>query len=494
MELGTVLRSTQKLVAFTNSRQGIGEMNRGMEIRQSVIRSLLSAIVWGMATVVCSTGCAPSATVTPMLADPDARALWVWNAEVVTHDNVKAQFLDFIQCEHISAIYLYAYDLLLADPTALEGFIIEAGGAEVELLAGDPSWALTTNHSEVLDFVQEAIVFAQNVSKASRPVGLHFDVEPYLLDEWGSDQVGTITQYLDLLVAIREKLTTTESPLLLSVDIPFWYDTIEATYNGEMKPLHQHVQDIVDYVVIMDYRDTAGGRDGMIAHAQNELVYANKINKLVTVGAETNCIEPAKITFCEEGKAVMERELSEAKLIFEANPAFQGFAIHDYVGYTRLSQPTPTPTPESPIVTPVATTLCSRVSVGSRSPNVIVQGVSYSLNGESPQIASSEEVLIVRPGDTISLLDLQYCSDAAGSSWDKVQGEAYLRKNGAFDYDDGRFTTGAPIQAGEHQPIGAFDGSWTIQPGWDRLVIALVHYYQGGHEVDDRFFVNLVVQ
>jgi hypothetical protein len=465
-------------------------MDQVMKIRQSVIRSLLSAIVWGMVAVVCSTGCAPSATLTPMPADPDRRALWVWNAEVATNDDAKAQFLDFIQREHISGIYLYAYDLLSVDPTALADLIAETGGAEVELLAGDPSWALATNHSEVLDFVQEAIVFAQNVSKASRPVGLHFDVEPYLLDEWGSDQVGTITQYLDLLVAIREKLTTTESPLLLSVDIPFWYDTIGATYNGEMKPLHQHVQDIVDYVVIMDYRDTAGGSDGMIAHAQNELIYANKINKLVTVGVETNCIEPAKITFCQEGKAAMEQELSEAKLIFEANPAFHGFAIHDYVGYARLSQTRPMPTPGSPVVTPAA---CPRVSVGSHSPNVIVQSVSYGLNGGPPQVANNEEVLIVRPGDAISLLDLHYCSDAAGSSWDKVQGEAYLRKNGAFAYDDGRFTTGAPIQAGEH-PIGAFGDSWTIQPGWDRLVIALVHYYQGGHEVDDRFFINLGVQ
>jgi hypothetical protein len=155
---------------------------------------------------------------------------------------------------------------------------------------------------------------------------------------------------------------------------------------------------------------------------------------------------------------------------------------------TPALTPTPIATPE-----PIAPVVCPRVSVGSRSPQTVIQGVSYSLNGGPPQVASNEEVLIVRPGDTISLVDLRYCSDAAGSSWDKVQGEAYLRKNGAFAYDDGRFTTGAPIQAGEH-PIGAFGDSWTIQPGWDRLVIALVHYYQGGHEVDDRFFVNLVVQ
>lgn len=240
--------------------------------------------------------------------------------------------------------------------------------------------------------------------------------------------------------------------MLLGVDIPFWFDGIEATYNDQTKPSNQHIQDIVDYVVIMDYRDIAGGGDEIIAHAQNELIYANKINKLVTVGVETNCIEFAKITFCEEGEAAMEQELSEAKQVFKANPAFHGFAIHDYVGYARLSQPTPTPTLESSIVTPVA---CRRVSVGSHSPHTIIQVVSYSLNGGPPQIASNEEVLIIRPGDTISIVDLRYCSDTAGSSWDKVQGEAYLRKNGAFDYDDGRFTTGAPILAGEH-PIRRF--------------------------------------
>jgi len=61
----------------------------------------------------------------------------------------------------------------------VEDFIAEAGDAEVELLAGDPSWALTANHSQVLDFVQDAVAFTKDVGSTGRPAGLHFDIEPY---------------------------------------------------------------------------------------------------------------------------------------------------------------------------------------------------------------------------------------------------------------------------------------------------------------------------
>jgi hypothetical protein len=152
-----------------------------------------------------------------------------------------------------------------------------------------------------------------------------------------------------------------------------------------------------------------------------------------------------------------------------------------------------TPTPELPTEMPAVTVVCPQMSVGRRSPHTTIQRVLYSLNNGEPQIASSEEVLIVQPGDSISIVDLQYCSETAGSTWDEIQGEAYFRENGVFDYGDGRFTIGVPILPGEH-PTGAFDGSWTIQAGWDRLVIVLIHYYQGGHEIDHRFFINLDVQ
>jgi len=205
----------------------------------------------------------------------------------------------------------------------------------------------------------------------------------------------------------------------------------------------------------------------------------------------------------------MEQALSEAGPIFKANPIFHGFAIHDYVGYVRLSRPAPNPTPSpsaspelvatsTPASIPVTVTsetvgLCDQVSIGTRSPDVVIHQVAFVLNGGTPQAVNNEGVITVRPGDNLSLADLWYCSDVDAISRDAVAVEVYVRKNGSFDYSDGRFGNGVQVLAGKH-PLGGISGRWTVRSGWDRLVIALVHYYPGGNEVDDRFFVNLAIQ
>lgn len=423
--------------------------------------------------------------------DPNRRAMWIWNADLACDIGETNKLLDFAQQKGINVFYLYGPDLLLQAPDDLKQFLVSAGGIEVELLAGDPAWALANMHPEALAFVDNALAFTQNSSDGQRPVGIHLDVEPYLLDRWGTDQPGTIMQYLNLLRSVKNKLISSGTPLRLGVDIPFWFDGIETTYNGETKPLSQHVQDIVDYVVVMDYRDTAAGSDGIIAHGEAELQYANTIGKPVIIGVETNDVQPAKVTFFQEGEAALERELSEAGQAFADLPSFNGFAIHDYGGYLRLaSVPQIAPTPPSAAVTPTVTG--HRVSVGQYPPNLVITEVEYSINEGPSQLVTNEESISLKPGDSLAIVGFKYLS-GEGEANGQVAAEAYIRKEGSFDYEDGRFTTGTPTTEGEHLG-GAFNGGWAVQSGWDRLVIALVHYYGDNYEVDDRFFLNLVME
>ena len=109
-------------------------------------------------------------------------------------------------------------------------------------------------------------------------------------------------------------------------------------------------------------------------------------------------------------------------------------------------------------------------------------------------------------GDSLEVLEVTFNSPADGPPSDNVSGEAYVRKAGLcpddFDYDDGRFAYGVPIRAGNH-PLAPFinvkggSDAWTVAPGWNRLVIALVHNFPApgdGAVVDARFFVNLRVR
>jgi len=274
-----------------------------------------------------------------MSPDPERRALWVWDRDMVDDDEARAVFLEFIESKRVDTIYLSARNLLSGHCGALEDFLDELGDVEVEWLAGDPSFVLAENRSKIMEFIQKVVAFRQKVNRDGRPGTIHLDIEPYLLDEWTTNQDEIITQYLDLLRAVKNKLAVREGPSLrLGVDIPFWFDRIEATYNAQTKPLNQYVQDISDYVVIMDYRDSPDGRDGIIRNAGNELRYGLQIGKPVTVGVETKCIEPEKITFCEEGEKVLNQVLKDVKSSLEKNPAFNGFAIHQYRAYRKLAE------------------------------------------------------------------------------------------------------------------------------------------------------------
>ncbi|MBN2389646.1 MAG: hypothetical protein JXR84_02905 [Anaerolineae bacterium] len=460
------------------------------------------------------TSIVPTATVEPTLvpANQNKHALWVWQTETITNENAKVQLLNFARSEHINTLYLYAYGLVTSNPAALERFIVEAGDIEVELLAGESSWALAAHHAKVLNFVQDAITFSQNTHSVQHPVGLHFDIEPYLLGAWENDQANVIAQYLDLLVSIREMLTETGSPMLLSVDIPFWFETIEATYNGETKALHQHIQDIVDCVVLMDYRDAAEGNDGIIAHAQDELIYGNQVGTLVTIGLETNCIEPIKITFCEEGKGAMAEEMAKSAAMFKAHSSFHGFAIHDYVGYSALSQqliptqtlpPAKTPTATLPPVVPATlSSACPLAEAeGTKPPAVALSAITFIVN-DVEQIVDDFSLLRASPGDELSVKKATICVEPFEETGGRVYVEfTPVHSGGVTITSEIKGTHGIPVLPGLTDIVGSTI-TWTLGSDWQHISVATVHYPVGGGtenlacehglcEIDDRMIVSI---
>lgn len=66
---------------------------------------------------------------------------------------------------------------------------------------------------------------------------------------------------------------------------PFWWQELDAatgkpqgevTFGGKKKPASHHCIDLLDQVGIINYRDAAEGADGLIAHGQVLLAYADK--------------------------------------------------------------------------------------------------------------------------------------------------------------------------------------------------------------------------
>jgi hypothetical protein len=174
---------------------------------------------------------------------------------------------------------------------------------------------------------------------------------------------------------------------------------------------------------------------------------------------------------------------------------------------TEMLTNTPTLTPSS-TPTPSPTTICPTEPPPKTStvePMITFYQVKYCINNGPPQIAENHERIMVKVGYTIAVTDVQFHSPTHGGQEDVASVEAYMQKGRCWtdiDYIDSRTTGGGvEIRAGIRSlgPLIAdrdnrYNPTWTIQPGWKRIIIALVHNYGGKAEVDDRFFINLVIQ
>jgi len=329
------------------------------------------------------------------------RAIWLWEAQayrMLENTSYRNASLDFLSANGIDTIYLYAdafddgsglRNILTDNPAAYRSLVseIHARGQKVNALLGSaplntPAYILPENSTvadamfrNVLDYNKTA-----GITQEERFDGANVDIEPYLLPGWNTPPVGmtqsqsrtTIaTQYLDLSDKYRQMKDqylndvgqTDPSVFVFGPSTPFWFDAslfdtgsnIDWGPEG-VKPLYQHVLDIYDTITVMDYRDFALGTDGIVFHAENELDYAQSIGKPVVIGIETGPSTPEKVTFLQEGPQWLEQQLALAQDEFNmrwpnlANEpvVFDGFAIHDYLGYQRLlgSGPDVVPVPE----------------------------------------------------------------------------------------------------------------------------------------------------
>lgn len=262
--------------------------------------------------------------------------VWVWNPADITDLSRSAKLLDFAETRTITHLYVESEALLVEDPARLARFLDEAQArcVAVELLFGAASWALAEQHADALALVEASLDFVDALAGA-RPVALHFDVEPHGLPDWDAMQETYASEYLDLLEQMTARLAGSELPL--TVDIAFWYDTVMLLRDGESRPLSELVQDRVDRVVLMNYRDHAEPPDGILDNAATEVAYAARVGRRVRIAVESTCgVEPEKVTFCEEGAIAMSLALELTKSAYAGNPGWDGVAVHDYAAWSVL--------------------------------------------------------------------------------------------------------------------------------------------------------------
>lgn len=284
-------------------------------------------------------------------------AIWVWEEDTRDMLLSPAQAHDavgFLKRAGVDTLYIYAdahegRNLLVETPQHYARLIehLHREGMQVHALLG--SWPLHTeryilpeNRAVALQMVQRVLDYNQQAQPAARFDGINLDIEPHVLDDWSERREAYLQMFISVSEAWMALKRRANQSLQIGPAMAFWLDGIAVTHAGQRKPASEHLQDIYDHVVLMDYRDHALGPDGILSHAQDELDYGRKIGKRVFLGVETSPNEIRKLSFDHKTPAEMRKELGIVRQSLAGDAAFAGFVVHHYASYRRwLGKPRP---------------------------------------------------------------------------------------------------------------------------------------------------------
>lgn len=127
-----------------------------------------------------------------------------------------------------------------------------------------------------------------------------------------------------------------------------------------------------------------------------------------------------------------------------------------------------------------------------------ISRIVVEVNGIQQELTATNNLLLVVEGDTIEVVEIDFQSD---STTGVFASEGYVNKisdltsASLIDYNDGRFSQREANQeaTGGKGTITGLSGEWSVETGWDRLTVNLMHYTDDSSEVAGRFFVNLSV-
>jgi hypothetical protein len=257
------------------------------------------------------------------------RKMWIWStASLLDDPRARDELLDFCRKQQIDELWLQLlYDFepsaprpkkapastprtcVLRRAPELRELLRKARqqAVRVHALDGYPEYALRTRHLFPLAIVDAVIEFNRQGAADERFAGVHFDNEPYLLIGWHEPRTREqiLREFLELNVECQRRIDAV-SDMEFGVDIPFWWQDRDQTgrpigevvFRGKRLAASYHCLELLDRVGVMNYRDTADGADGLIAHGRDLLRYADQYGRArVSMGIETFRYEAVPVWF-----------------------------------------------------------------------------------------------------------------------------------------------------------------------------------------------------
>jgi hypothetical protein len=256
------------------------------------------------------------------------KGTWIWDTPTLLTQ--REEILEFSKQNGVTHIYLYV-DRTKTAPKDYKLFIKEASTHQikVEALAGDPAWGWKHQRKHIEDFIAWVASYNTNVNEDERFSGIHLDIEPYLLPEWETNRDLVVEEWLSNLEFAANQADGL-GEMKVTLDVPFWIHKIEVPGYRDYD-VSDWMLKRFDTIVLMDYRDTAEGIDGIVSNALSIVDKASAARKSVIVGVEIAPNNDAdKTTFYQEGSKVMEQELEITRRHLDNYDGFRGVAVHGF--------------------------------------------------------------------------------------------------------------------------------------------------------------------
>jgi hypothetical protein len=181
---------------------------------------------------------------TPLTTAPQSRSTWVWKAADWREHGPR--LLDWAAAHGVRDLFISIpfKDDAVQEPARLAAFVRAAGARGMRVLSvdGDPHMVLPGEQAALARMVRAYAAYNAGAAPEARLAGLQFDVEPYLLPEYGAGKTDWDARYLAMAHTLRDAAGS----LRLELVVPFWWDGKTA--------LLERLAPLVDALAVMDYR------------------------------------------------------------------------------------------------------------------------------------------------------------------------------------------------------------------------------------------------
>ncbi|MFQ3544066.1 hypothetical protein Q7A53_08260 [Halobacillus rhizosphaerae] len=253
------------------------------------------------------------------------RGTYIWHADTLVSE--QDQIIAFAKENNLNMLYTR---LDLTQPfSAYQDFVEKASkaGIEVHAMGGHPTWALEEGRPHLEKLINYVKDYNNHSSDAQQFTGIHLDVEPYVNPSWTSDEQEILRTWMDNITMFVEE--TKNANLESSMDLAMWFDDTPTPGKPDT-PFNKWVISKVDHTSVMAFRDYAEGSGGIVDMTKNEVKYADELNKELYISVEMKDVSNKVITFHDNGKQAMRKQLSLADEDLGQHNSYQGHIIHSY--------------------------------------------------------------------------------------------------------------------------------------------------------------------